>query len=114
MQIQQGTFCPLIKKDCIQNKCKFFVKLLGNNPQTGNPVEEWDCAVYWLPVLLIENAKETRQGAAAIESFRNEAIKIRANNAALPIGCQHIWESYRQIGNGEYSSRCTKCGVVNN
>lgn len=83
MQISQGTFCPFIKEDCIQHKCKFFLKLIGKHPQTGNPVEEWDCAIYWLPLLLIENSKETRQGAAAIESFRNEMVRLNADSAKL-------------------------------
>ena len=78
MQIQQGTFCPLISKKCVQNKCKFWTQLRGANPQTGNPVDEWDCAISWLPILLIETSKEVRQGAAATESFRNEMVKISA------------------------------------
>lgn len=48
---------------------------MGTNPQTGVQVSEWGCAVEWLPVLLIENAKEVRQTAAAVESARNEARK---------------------------------------
>ena len=75
MKIENGNFCPLIKKDCVGLKCTWFVQLRGTNPQTGEPVDEWDCAVKWLPMLLIENAKEVRQGAAATESFRNEMVK---------------------------------------
>jgi hypothetical protein len=74
MQIKSGTFCPLIKKDCVGLQCAWFTQLRGINPQTGEPIDEWDCAVKWLPMLLIENAKEVRQGAAATESFRNEMI----------------------------------------
>lgn len=75
MKIEQGTFCPLIKGECIQFKCMFFTQLRGADPQTGKEIDEWDCAIKWLPVLLIEGAKETRQGAAAIESFRNEMVR---------------------------------------
>lgn len=68
-------FCPLIRKDCIEGLCKFWTRIQGTNPQTGNPIDSHDCAVSWLPVLLIENAKETRQGAAATESFRNQMVQ---------------------------------------
>ena len=75
MKIEPGTFCPLIKEDCIQFKCIFWTQLRGKHPQTGEEVDEYDCAIKWLPMLLIENAKEVRQGAAATESFRNEMVE---------------------------------------
>lgn len=67
--------CPLIKKGCIEHRCKFFIHLIGNNPNTGQPVDKYDCAVAWLPILLVEGAQQTRQAGAAIESFRNEVVK---------------------------------------
>lgn len=81
MQLKPGTFCPLIKKDCVQMQCAWFTQVRGTNPQTGQEIDEWGCAVTWLPVMLIENAKETRQTGAAVESFRNEMV--RSNNVAL-------------------------------
>ena len=35
----------------------------------------WDCAITWLPTLLLEGSQQTRQTGAAIESFRNEVVK---------------------------------------
>ena len=80
MKIENGSFCPFIKKDCIGLKCTMFIKMRGVNPNTGAEVDEWDCTLKWLPVLLIENAKEVRQGAAATESFRNEVIKAKQDD----------------------------------
>lgn len=81
MKLKAGTHCPLLDKECIQFKCAFWTQLRGSNPQTGGEVDEWACAIAWLPILLIENAKEVRQGAAATESFRNEVI-ARVDGAA--------------------------------
>ncbi len=75
MQIKPGTFCPLIGGACKQFECMFWTQLRGTHPQTGQEIDEWDCAIKWLPVLLIEGSKETRQTAAAIESFRNEMVR---------------------------------------
>ena len=75
MKLEQGKFCPLIGKDCIQMQCSWFTQVRGQNPQTGEPVDEWGCAVTWMPLLLIENSNQTRQAGAAIESFRNETVK---------------------------------------
>jgi len=81
MQINEGIFCPLLKKDCVTLKCAWFTQVRGTNPQTGKEVDEFQCAVKWMPMLMIEVAKETRQGAAATESFRNEMVKRATNNA---------------------------------
>jgi hypothetical protein len=76
MQLKNGTFCPLIKKDCVQLQCAWFTQLRGTHPQTGAEIDEWMCAISAMPMLQIEVAKEARQGAAATESFRNEMVKI--------------------------------------
>lgn len=74
MEIKNAPFCPLIKKDCKQLGCSWFTKVRGSDPQTGREIDDWGCAVTWLPMLLIANIKETRQGAAATESFRNAVM----------------------------------------
>ena len=48
---------------------------MGKNPNTGEDVNRFDCAVTWLPMLLIEGSQQTRQAGSAIESFRNEMVK---------------------------------------
>jgi hypothetical protein len=72
--MKKATFCPLIKKDCVEHKCLWFTQVRGQNPNTGEPMDEWGCAMNLLPVLLIENAKQQRSTAAAVESFRNETV----------------------------------------
>jgi hypothetical protein len=79
-----GNFCPLLKKPCIEHQCKFYVHLIGNDPQTGNGLDKFDCAVAFIPVLLIEGTQQTRQTGAAIESFRNEVT--RQNSGLSLIG----------------------------
>jgi hypothetical protein len=79
MELKPGTFCPLIKKDCIQLQCSWFTQVRGTNPNTGEPVDNWSCAISWLPVLLIENSQQQRQTGSAVESFRNEMTKNNEN-----------------------------------
>lgn len=83
MQIKPGKFCPLVKKDCVGLECSWFIQVRGTDPNTGKEIDEWGCSIAWLPHLLIENAKETRQGAAATESFRNEMV--RANKETVKV-----------------------------
>ena len=64
-------------------QCAWFTQLRGVNPNTGKEVDEWMCAVNALPLLQIETAKETRQGAAATESFRNVIAKAAENRSRM-------------------------------
>lgn len=71
-----GSFCPLVKGRCVERKCAFWTHIRGKHPQTGADLDMPDCAVKWLPVLMIEQAKEAKHIAAAVESFRNESVKL--------------------------------------
>jgi len=83
MKLEQGTFCPLIKKDCIQMKCAWFTQLRGNNPNTGKEIDEYGCAIAWMPILTIENSQQQRHTGAAVESFRNEMVQANATTGQL-------------------------------
>ena len=67
-----------------------WMQLRGIHPQTGQEVDEYDCSIKWMPLLLIEGSKETRQAAAAIESFRNEMVV--ANGKALQLQAASLKE----------------------
>lgn len=73
-RLEPGKFCPLIKKDCVGLTCSWYTQVRGKDPQSHRDVDEYACAIAWLPVLLINTAQETRQGAAATESLRNEIV----------------------------------------
>jgi hypothetical protein len=78
------TICPILNQECIEDgsiidgelvACKFWMEVLGANPQTGADVKEGNCTINWIPMLLIENSKVSRETGAAVESFRNETVK---------------------------------------
>ena len=83
MQLPKGEFCPLLKKKCIGLECMWFTKLQGTDTNTGKPVDEYSCAVTWLPMLLVENSGMQRQTGAAVESFRNEMVKANESSIKL-------------------------------
>lgn len=83
---EPGKICPLHQKDMskVCHKCPWWTALRGTNPNTGAPVDEFGCAVTWLPILLIEGAQKTREAGAAIESFRNDVAKMNGYLPPLP------------------------------
>jgi len=83
MKLEPGSFCPLLKKDCIGLQCSWFTQMRGTNPNTGKEIDEWGCAISWLPVLLVENSQQQRQTGAAVESFRNEMVKANESSTQI-------------------------------
>ena len=61
--------------------CPKFVKISGVNPNDGQPIDKFGCVDSFLPMLLVENSLMQRQTGAAVESFRNEMVKV--NTASL-------------------------------
>ena len=85
MKIEPQANCPLDSfNPCRQTGCAWFTRIAGTDPNTGVELEEWGCAVAWLPVLLIENASQSRQTGAAVESFRNAVIEQTVATAQAP------------------------------
>jgi len=76
--------CPMMGgEECVEDgamrngelvKCRFWITVMGKNPQTGETINNQDCAMAWMPVLLIENSKVNRETGAAVESLRNENV----------------------------------------
>jgi len=97
MEIKAGNFCPLLQKECIGLQCAWITQVRGNNPQTGDEVDHWDCAVKWIPMLLIENSQMQRQTGAAVESFRNETL----NRISSTINMKRIDEPIDRLEGGE-------------
>jgi hypothetical protein len=88
--------CPYtaFTKSCFdgvtKHSCPKWVHVQGKNPNSGQPIDHYDCADAWVPVLLIENSQQQRQTGAAVESFRNEVLK--RNAAGLTVANELISE----------------------
>lgn len=82
--MQPANTCPLNNFEaCKRLDCGWFTQIRGKNPNTGEDIDHFGCAVAWLPVLLIEGAKQSRDAGAAIESFRNAMVEANDRSLAL-------------------------------
>lgn len=81
--LKNGTFCPLIKKDCVGLTCAWYTRVQGYDTNSGAQIDSYECAIAWMPMLLIENSGQQRQTGAAVESFRNEMVKANEVNTKL-------------------------------
>lgn len=92
--------CPLLRGPCIEAKCKFWTHLLGKNPQGEGVIDKFDCAISFLPVLLVENAQMIRQTAASTDKVATEVRKHHSTfvEALNP-------ESQQRLLDADYSKR---------
>lgn len=91
--------CPLMGgEECVEDgairngelvKCRFWVTVIGKDPQTGKEINNGDCAMAWTPILMIENSKVNRETGAAVESFRNEMVKANETNTQVLLASVH-------------------------
>lgn len=82
--------CPAtgFKKSCrsinAEFDCPKFVHLTGMDPQTGKMEDKHGCIDSFMPLLMLENSQQQRQTAAAVESFRNEMVRMNNPLLSLP------------------------------
>lgn len=70
------------------HRCAWFVTLQGQNPTTGEAIDEQGCAMNWIPVLLVENSRVSRGTSAAVESFRNEMMAANQSTTDVLLSAQ--------------------------
>ena len=98
MEIKPKNNCPLNNfEPCKELECAWFMKVVGKDPQSEKEIEDWGCAITWIPVLTIENSQQQRQTGAAVESFRNEMVK--SNEASQQILLQTTAARLALVGN---------------
>lgn len=64
----------------MEHGCHWYTHLMGENPQTGAVIDEFGCAIGMLPMLLIENAKHSREGVARVDQFRELVTQVVKSN----------------------------------
>ena len=69
-----GSECEEIKDNKI-HRCMWYTKVVGTDSNTGEMVDDWSCAISWMPALQVEMSNTNRSQSAALESFRNETVK---------------------------------------
>ena len=75
MELKPKNGCPLHNfEPCKQLDCAWFTKIAGKTPQGQKEVEEWGCAITFMPILMVANTNSNTRTQAAVESFRNKMV----------------------------------------
>ena len=88
MSVEVKTFCPLGSKceeakDGMIYRCAWYGRVRGTDKNTGEEIDDWRCAMNWMPTLLIENSSMQLKTGVALESFRNEMVKANESSQQL-------------------------------
>lgn len=59
-----------MSKTC--HKCPLWMHIRGKNPNTGEEINRWSCALAQLPIMMVEQAQATRFAEGAINELRKE------------------------------------------
>ena len=101
MSLKIETTCPLGStceevKDGKIHRCAWYTKIVGKNPQSDEQIEDWACAMAWLPMLQVEMSQTNRGQTHALESFRNETVKGQATFNSLVEKRNNLLEGNKQ------------------
>lgn len=85
MSIETVITCPLGSKceeirDGKLSRCAWYTQLAGKNPQSEEIINEWRCAMAWMPLMMVETSQTNRGQTQALESFRNSITNNRLNH----------------------------------
>lgn len=89
--------CPLNGKLCIDGtredfptnevggkvKCRWWQHLAGKDPQSEKVIDQYDCAVAWLPTVGIEGAQMARQTSASVDKVANQVAELKGGVSAM-------------------------------
>lgn len=67
--------CPhtAFKKNCkdLRASCPKWIMIAGHNPNTGEPINDFDCADKWIPMLLVDIAMRANQTSSEVSALRS-------------------------------------------
>ncbi len=92
--------CPLWKKPMKQvcHTCEWWSHLRGKHPQGEEIIDQWGCAIAWLPMLMVENSQMQRHTGAAVDKVASVMYQAAVDSTTLR--AEAIGEVVRQLSNG--------------
>ena len=89
--------CPLNGKLCVDGsredfpenkvggkvKCRWWQHVAGKDPQSEKQIDQWDCAIAWMPTIGIEGAQQSRQCGATMDKVTNQVIEVKQAVSAM-------------------------------
>jgi len=89
--------CPLNGKLCVEGtredfpknevgglvKCRWWQHVQGKDPQSEKFIDQWDCAVAWMPTIGLEGSQQSRQCGASVDKVANQVVEVKSAISAM-------------------------------
>jgi hypothetical protein len=92
-----GSTCEEIK-DNKMHRCAWYTQIQGKNPQSEEVIDEWRCAIAFMPMLQVEMSQTNRGQTNAISSFRNEMVE--SNRQSMALNTQLLVSKITEVNDG--------------
>ena len=81
----ENLVCPLHRKamEAVCHTCPLWMSVRGKNPQTGEELDDWNCALAWGPLLAVSVARETHAASVELNQMRNETKKAHDEHMTM-------------------------------
>ncbi len=96
--------CPLWRSLCskVCPTCKWQTQIRGKNPNTGQDIDRWDCAIPFQLLIGIEISKNALNGAAATDNLRNQSAEQFHQSTQMAVHMMRVGTSKTsQLANGQ-------------
>lgn len=92
--------CPLWKKPMRQvcHTCSWWTHIRGKHPQGEEILDQWGCAIAWMPMLMVENSQMQRQTGASVDKVASVMFQAAVDSTALR--AEAISDVLRKLNNG--------------
>ena len=83
--------CPLFQKAMkkVCHTCAWWNSIKGKNVNTGEPLDNWNCAINLFLVMQFEVANQVRHVDGTMQAFRTETSQTNVAALALGMGVKH-------------------------
>lgn len=105
-EADRGCHRTAFEKNCrdlvVSGRCKRWMQVPQEDRKTGQPVDVYNCADDWMPLLQYEVARRIHQLDASVESARNENVR---NTGAMAGALLAVAEGRKKPRHGPEASR---------
>ena len=65
--------------------CRWYIKMYGEDPATGDKIDKSDCAMAFLPIMMHENSKQQMNTGVAVDNLKNTMATTAESNMQLMV-----------------------------
>lgn len=83
-------------KEQEEHVCRWYIRVAGENPTTGEKVDQSDCAIAFMPMMLHENSKHQLNTTTAVDDLKNKVATSNDVNTHILMAITNVVSQQEQ------------------